>query len=54
MVLYLRVLVLQTIGQAYEDMQTQNQRLLQQISKRDDYNIKVNVSIDCWFLNFRR
>eukprot|EP00250_Pteridium_aquilinum_P024480 c29137_g1_i1 orf=538-3168(-) len=32
---------IETIGQAYEDMQTQNQRLLQQISKRDDYNIKL-------------
>lgn len=32
---------IETIGQAYEDMQTQNQRLLQQISERDDYNIKL-------------
>lgn len=32
---------LQSIGQAYEDMQTQNQHLLQQITERDDYNIKV-------------
>ncbi|KAI5070232.1 hypothetical protein GOP47_0014575 [Adiantum capillus-veneris] len=32
---------IETIGQAYEDMQTQNQRLLQQISKRDEYNIKL-------------
>lgn len=32
---------IETIGQAYEDMQTQNQRLLQQISQRDDYNIKL-------------
>ena len=31
----------QTIGQAYEDMQTQNQRLLQQVTERDEYNIKV-------------
>lgn len=31
----------QTIGQAYDDMQTQNQQLLQQITERDDYNIKV-------------
>lgn len=31
----------QSIGQAYEDMQTQNQHLLQQITERDDYNIKV-------------
>lgn len=33
--------MLQTIGQAYDDMQTQNQQLLQQITERDDYNIKV-------------
>lgn len=32
---------LQTIGQAYEDMQTQNQHLLQQVTERDEYNIKV-------------
>ena len=32
----------QTIGQAYEDMQTQNQHLLQQMTERDDYNIKVH------------
>ncbi|XP_024516712.1 E3 ubiquitin-protein ligase BRE1-like 2 isoform X1 [Selaginella moellendorffii] len=32
---------IETIGQAYEDMQTQNQRLLQQISERDDYNTKL-------------
>ncbi|KAH7415191.1 hypothetical protein KP509_14G031800 [Ceratopteris richardii] len=32
---------IETIGQAYEDMQTQNQRLLGQISKRDQYNIKL-------------
>lgn len=32
---------IETIGQAYEDMQTQNQRLLQQISERDDYNLKL-------------
>ena len=31
----------QTIGQAYEDMQTQNQHLLQQVTARDDYHIKV-------------
>ncbi|KAK2980314.1 hypothetical protein RJ640_023729 [Escallonia rubra] len=31
----------QTIGQAYEDMQTQNQHLLQQVAERDDYNIKL-------------
>lgn len=33
---------MQTIGQAYEDMQTQNQHLLQQVTERDDYNIKVH------------
>ncbi|KAJ0959811.1 hypothetical protein J5N97_000475, partial [Dioscorea zingiberensis] len=33
--------VKQTIGQAYEDMQTQNQHLLQQVTERDDYNIKL-------------
>lgn len=32
----------QTIGQAYDDMQTQNQKLLQEISERDDYNMKVS------------
>ncbi|KAF7137671.1 hypothetical protein RHSIM_Rhsim07G0033400 [Rhododendron simsii] len=32
---------LQTIGQAYDDMQTQNQHLMQQITERDDYNIKL-------------
>lgn len=31
----------QTIGQAYEDMQTQNQHLLQLVADRDAYNIKV-------------
>ncbi|KAK7256480.1 hypothetical protein RIF29_29931 [Crotalaria pallida] len=31
----------ETIGQAYGDMQTQNQHLLQQITERDDYNIKL-------------
>ncbi|XWS73440.1 hypothetical protein CRYUN_Cryun02cG0129000 [Craigia yunnanensis] len=30
-----------TIGQAYEDMRTQNQHLLQQMTQRDDYNIKL-------------
>lgn len=35
------MIFLQTIGQAYDDMQTQNQHLLQQITERDDYNIKV-------------
>ncbi|KAL7171419.1 hypothetical protein ACSBR2_036135 [Camellia fascicularis] len=29
-----------TNGQAYEDMQTQNQHLLRQVAERDDYNIK--------------
>lgn len=32
---------IETIGQAYEDMQTQNQHLLQQLSDRDDFNIKL-------------
>ncbi|MCL7049427.1 hypothetical protein MKW94_001260, partial [Papaver nudicaule] len=32
---------IETIGQAYEDMQTQNQQLLRQITERDDYNIKL-------------
>ncbi|KAK2975947.1 hypothetical protein RJ640_013439 [Escallonia rubra] len=32
---------IETIGQAYEDMQTQNQHLLQQVAERDDYNTKV-------------
>ncbi|KAG0490950.1 hypothetical protein HPP92_007813 [Vanilla planifolia] len=32
---------IETIGQAYEDMQTQNQRLLQHVADRDDYNIKL-------------
>ncbi|XP_043720938.1 E3 ubiquitin-protein ligase BRE1-like 1 isoform X2 [Telopea speciosissima] len=32
---------IESIGQAYEDMQTQNQHLLQQITERDDYNIKL-------------
>ncbi|KAK9156609.1 hypothetical protein Scep_003183 [Stephania cephalantha] len=32
---------IETIGQAYEDMQTQNQHLLQQVADRDDYNIKI-------------
>ncbi|KAG5088186.1 hypothetical protein JHK86_000798 [Glycine max] len=31
---------IESIGQAYDDMQTQNQHLLQQITERDDYNIK--------------
>ncbi|MBA0646321.1 hypothetical protein Goklo_014294 [Gossypium klotzschianum] len=32
---------LESIGQAYDDMQTQNQQLLLQITERDDYNIKA-------------
>ncbi|KAL1203722.1 E3 ubiquitin-protein ligase BRE1-like 2 [Cardamine amara subsp. amara] len=32
---------METVGQAYEDMQTQNQNLLQQVAERDDYNIKL-------------
>ncbi|XP_010264387.1 PREDICTED: E3 ubiquitin-protein ligase BRE1-like 1 isoform X2 [Nelumbo nucifera] len=32
---------IETIGQAYEDMHNQNQHLLQQITERDDYNIKL-------------
>ncbi|KAJ1697593.1 hypothetical protein LUZ63_006105 [Rhynchospora breviuscula] len=32
---------IETIGQAYEDMQTQNQHLLQLVASRDDYNIKL-------------
>ncbi|CAL9762324.1 unnamed protein product [Musa acuminata subsp. burmannicoides] len=32
---------IETIGQAYEDMQTQNQHLLQLVADRDAYNIKL-------------
>ncbi|KAK6918627.1 Zinc finger, C3HC4 RING-type [Dillenia turbinata] len=32
---------IETIGQAYDDMQTQNQHHLQQVTERDDYNIKL-------------
>ncbi|KAK9749189.1 hypothetical protein RND81_02G108100 [Saponaria officinalis] len=32
---------IETIGQAYDDMQNQNQQLLKQITERDDYNIKL-------------
>ncbi|KAL5098180.1 hypothetical protein RYX36_002507 [Vicia faba] len=32
---------IETIGQAYDDMQTQNQHLLHQITERDDYNINL-------------
>lgn len=45
--------ILQTIGQAYEDMQTQNQHLLQQVTERDDYNIKVAVEIMLHFSTTR-
>ncbi|KAL9386221.1 hypothetical protein Peur_019345 [Populus x canadensis] len=46
--------VAHSIGQAYEDMQTQNQHLLQQVGERDDCNIKalakhlqqVNASVE--------
>ncbi|THG04915.1 hypothetical protein TEA_005733 [Camellia sinensis var. sinensis] len=31
---------IETIGQAYDDMQAQNQQLLQQITERDNYNVK--------------
>ncbi|KAL7187924.1 hypothetical protein ACSBR1_037880 [Camellia fascicularis] len=34
---------LETIGQACDDMQAQNQQLLQQITERDNYNIKVII-----------
>ncbi|OEL34837.1 E3 ubiquitin-protein ligase BRE1-like 2 [Dichanthelium oligosanthes] len=32
---------IETIGQAYEDMQTQNQHLRKQLADRDDFNIKL-------------
>ncbi|KAJ1702966.1 hypothetical protein LUZ63_002745 [Rhynchospora breviuscula] len=32
---------IESIGQAYEDIQTQNQQLLQQITERDDHNTKL-------------
>ncbi|KAK8959740.1 E3 ubiquitin-protein ligase BRE1-like 2 [Platanthera guangdongensis] len=32
---------IETIGQAYEDMQTQHQHLLQHVADRDEYNIKL-------------
>lgn len=32
---------IETIGQAYEDMQTQHQHLVQQVAEKDDYNIKL-------------
>ncbi|KAL8091915.1 hypothetical protein AgCh_034254 [Apium graveolens] len=34
---------IETIGQAYDVVQTQNQHLLQQITERDDYNTKLVV-----------
>ncbi|XP_039046544.1 E3 ubiquitin-protein ligase BRE1-like 1 [Hibiscus syriacus] len=34
---------LESIGQAYDDMQTQNQQLLLQITERDDYNTKLGL-----------
>ncbi|KVH97077.1 Zinc finger, RING/FYVE/PHD-type [Cynara cardunculus var. scolymus] len=37
---------IETIGQAYDDIQTQNQQLLQQITERDDYNIKMKSCSD--------
>ncbi|KAI3796691.1 hypothetical protein L1987_39370 [Smallanthus sonchifolius] len=36
---------IETIGQAYDDIQTQNQHLLQQITERDDYNIKLVLEV---------
>ncbi|XP_062184470.1 E3 ubiquitin-protein ligase BRE1-like 1 [Phragmites australis] len=35
------LLEIESIGQAYEDIQTQNQQLLQQIIERDDHNTKL-------------
>ncbi|RYR54777.1 hypothetical protein Ahy_A06g030056 isoform C [Arachis hypogaea] len=32
---------IESIGQAYDEKQTQNQHMLQQITERDDYNIKL-------------
>ncbi|KAL7121003.1 hypothetical protein ACP275_02G156900 [Erythranthe tilingii] len=32
---------IETIGQAYDDMQSQNQQLLPEITERDDYNLKL-------------
>ncbi|XP_065624342.1 E3 ubiquitin-protein ligase BRE1-like 1 isoform X1 [Quercus suber] len=40
---------IESIGQAYDDMQNQNQHLLQQITERDDYNIKVIVYLRLFF-----
>lgn len=42
-VTFVVIFCLQTIGQAYEDMQTQNKHLLHQVTERDDYNIKVRL-----------
>ncbi|KAJ6944683.1 E3 ubiquitin-protein ligase BRE1-like 2 [Populus alba x Populus x berolinensis] len=39
--------VLSIIGQAYEDMQTQNQHLLQQVGERDDH------TISSWYLRVK-
>lgn len=41
----------QTIGQAYEEMQTQNSRLLHQITERDDYNTQVFLVAIIHFLS---
>ncbi|KAL0925763.1 hypothetical protein M5K25_004133 [Dendrobium thyrsiflorum] len=35
---------IETIGQAYEDMQTQHQHLTQQVADRDQYNIKEQIN----------
>uniref|UniRef100_A0ACD5YX52 Uncharacterized protein n=2 Tax=Avena sativa TaxID=4498 RepID=A0ACD5YX52_AVESA len=43
---------IESIGQAYEDIQTQNQQLLQQIIERDDHNTKCRgdgACASCWF-----
>ncbi|KAE8668674.1 hypothetical protein F3Y22_tig00112289pilonHSYRG00205 [Hibiscus syriacus] len=42
---------IETIGQAYEDMQAQNQHLLQQMTERDDNNIKVHCVLYALFFN---
>lgn len=41
---------MQSIGQAYEDVQNKNQHLLQQVTERDDYNIKVEVKISFFYV----
>ncbi|GKB76020.1 E3 ubiquitin protein ligase BRE1-like protein 1 isoform X1 [Tanacetum coccineum] len=38
---------IETIGQAYDDVQAQNQQLLQQVTERDDYNIKLVLEGVC-------